>query len=99
MRLARGRSGRWLIRELSKFVTQAREDCKLNAWYPDTVRQAVREGRDARGKVIQSDVSTPDARHRQTFMPSARGDWARGVGLRLARGRSDGLRGVSVNTR
>ena len=82
-----------------EFVTGGREDFMLNGWYPDTVRQAVREGRDARGKVIQSDASPPDARHRQTFMPSVRGDWACGVGLRLARGRSEGLRGVSVNTR
>ena len=33
------------------------QDFMLNGWYPDTVRQAVREGRDARGKVIQSGVT------------------------------------------
>ena len=35
-----------------EFVTGGREDFMLNGWYPDTVRQAVKEGRDARGKVI-----------------------------------------------
>ena len=65
-----------------EFVTGGREDFMLNGWYPDTVRRAVREGRDARGKFIQSDVSPPDARRRQTFMSSVRGGRGRPTGAR-----------------
>ena len=63
-----------------EFVTGGREDFMLNGWYPDTVRQAVREGRDARGKVIQSDASPPDARHRQTFVRRRTAAHARALG-------------------
>ena len=51
-------------------------DCDSRACARDDVfndfRDTLHAGRDAGGKVIQSDVSPPDARHRQTFMPSVR---------------------------